>query len=147
MRARTILLTGLLALLVLVTLGPGLITRRGQRIDCSAEAVGCADKNPSDDHPADGRGEGNPGDLMVIYCQQQYRSIAVYGLEQGTGIYLASFEVEKLRAAGRLSVDLGTRGVVSMASMPSGAYYATLKGGLVAAAGLDAYAKLFHCKF
>ncbi len=147
MHARTLLLTGLLVLLVLITLGPGLITRHGQRIDCSAEAVGCADKNGLDDYTGDGRVEGNPGDLIIIYCQPPNRNISVYGLDHGAGTYLASFEADKLHAAGTLTTDLGAKGTVSMAWMPSGAYYATLKGGLVAAAGLDAYAKLFHCNF
>ncbi len=137
---------------MLVTLGPGLITRRGQHIDCLAGAVGCAESagnDPFDYHADDGRVTGNPGDLIVLYCQRQYRSISIYGIEHGAGIYLASFEVDKLRAAGALTTDLGTNGVVSMAWLPasSGVYYVTLKGGLVKAAGLDTYAKLFHCEF
>ncbi len=147
MRARTLLLTGLLIIFVLIVLGPGLLTRHGQRIDCSAEAVGCGDRNRSDDHADDGRVEGNPGDLIVIYCQPSYRSISVYGLDHGAGIYLASFEADRVRREGTLTADLGAMGVLSMARTPSGAYYATLKGGLVAAAGLDTYAKLFRCTF
>ncbi len=148
-RARTLLLTGLFALLVLVTLGPGLLTRHGQRMECSAGAVGCADRNPIDVQADDGRVPGNPGDLIVLYCQRENRSIGVYGVDHGAGIYLASFEADKLRAAGTpgQSADLGAKGVVSMAWLPSGAYYATFKGGLVTAAGLDRYAKLFHCEF
>ncbi len=149
LRTRTFLLTGLLILLVLVTLGPGLITRHGQHIECSAGAVGCAGQNPFDYHADDGRVEGNPGDLIVLYCQRQYRSIGVYGIDHGAGVYLVSFEADKLQAAGTagLTADLGAKGVVSMARLPSGAYYATFKGGLVTAAGLDRYAKLFRCEF
>ncbi len=151
LRARILLLTGILVLLVIATLGPGLLTRHGQRLDCSAGAIGCPEsgsKSPFDYQADDGRVAGNPGDLMVLYCQRQYRNISVYGIDHGAGTFLASFEVDKLRGAGALSEDLGAKGVVSMAWMPSsGAYYVVLKGGLVEAAGLDTVAKLFHCDF
>ena len=143
----------LLALFALATLGPGLITRRGQGNDCPPEKVGCGSAantgNSFDYHPNDGRVEGNAGDLIALYCQRDYRSIAVYGISNSAGTYLTSFEVDKLRAAGPsgLTVDLGQQGRVSMAAQGSDKFYVMLKGGVVAAAGLDRFAKLFSCDF
>src|ERR1700682_1358780 len=101
MRERALLLIGFLALLVLVTIGPGLITRHGQHIVCTAKTIGCADssggENPFDYHAADGRVDGNAGDLVALYCQREYRTINVYGIDHNAGIFLASFDVDKLQ--------------------------------------------------
>jgi len=152
-RDRILLLVGLLLLSGLATLGPGLITRRGNGLDCPPEKVGCgaaSGQNTTFDYrPGDGRVEGNAGDLIALYCQPKDRKIDVYGIQNSAGRYLASFEVDKLRAArpSGLSVDLGQQGVVSMAALDSDQFYVVLKGGGIAAAGLNYYAKVFTCSF
>ena len=152
MRDRIAVLVGILLLLMLATLGPGLVIRRGQLIGCSVDAPGCpgsADQK-SFAYPAnDGRVEGNAGDLIVLYCQPKERVISVYGIVNSTGVHLTSFEVDQVRAAGDsgLTVNLGEPGIVSLRFTPNDTFSVVLKGGLVAAAGLDTYAKLFHCVF
>ena len=153
MRGRILLLTILLVIFALATLGPGLISRRGQGGDCPPEKVGCGSaanaNNAFDYHPNDGRVAGNAGDVLALYCQPEYRSVAVYGISNSAGAYLTSFEIDKVRAAGPtgLTVDLGPQGVVSMAAQDSGKLYIVLKGGAATAAGLDRFAKLFSCGF
>ena len=152
MRDRIAVLIGFFIILVLATLGPGLIARRGQLIGCSIDLPGCpgsAEEKPFVLQADDGRVEGNEGDLIAVYCQQQYRAVSVYGIVNNAGLHLTSFEVDKVRAAGfsGLTVDLGEQGVVSMKSLADDTFYITLKGGLVAVAGLDIYAKVFRCIF
>lgn len=153
MRDRILLLAGLLILFAVVTLGPGLITRRGQNLDCPPEKVGCgaaSSQNITFDYrPGDGRVEGNAGDLIALYCQREYRKIDVYGIQNSAGRYLDSFEIDKLRAArpSGLSVDLGQQGVVSLAALDSNKFYVALKGGGITSAGLNYYAKVFMCSF
>ncbi len=152
MRDRAVVLAGLFMVLVLVTLGAGLVVRRGQLIGCSLDAPGCpgsAERKPFAYQAGDGRVEGNAGDLIVLYCQPQYQAISVYGIVKNAGVQLASFEADKVRAAGAagLTINLGDNGTASMRLTPDNAYYLVLKGGIVAAAGLDTYAKVFHCAF
>lgn len=152
LRERIALLAGLFIILVLATLGPGLIARRGQLIGCSRDLPGCpgdVDEKPFAYLADDGRVEGNAGELLVLYCQPEYHAISVYGLVNSVGVHLTSFEADKVRAAGfpGLSVNLGGQGIVSMRSTAKNTYFVALKGGIAAAAGLDTYAKVFHCVF
>ena len=152
LRDRIAVLVGFFIFLVLATLGPGLIARRGQLIGCSIDVPGCpgsADEKSFAYQADDGRVEGNSGDLIVLYCQPQYRTISVYGIVKGVGVHLTSFDVDAVRAAGvpGLTVNLGEQGVVSMRLTAENTLFIALKGGLVAAAGLDTYAKVFHCAF
>ena len=150
MRDRAMLLTGLLVLLALVTIGPGLITRHRQDA-CSATDIGCNTAPDAQDQPVapDGRVAGNAGDLIALYCQYRYRNIAVYAIDHSVGVYLTTFSIDALQTAGAhgLTVDLGDKGVASMAMTGFDKFYVTLQGGMIATEGLGIYAKLFTCKF
>src|SRR5438046_1498005 len=103
LRDRIAVLIGLFIILVLATLGPGLIARRGQLIGYSIDLPGCpgsAEEKPFVLQADDGRVEGNEGDLIAVYCQQKYRAVSVYGIVNNAGLHLTSFEVDKVRAAG-----------------------------------------------
>ena len=67
MRDRIAVLAAVLVILVLATLGPGLIARRGQLIGCSRDLPGCpgeVDEKPFAYLADDGR-EVGPGDAQV----------------------------------------------------------------------------------
>ena len=146
MRDRIAFLVALLGLFAIVTLGPGMVTR-SSLIYCSPDKVGCA--TPDVYHPNDGRVSGGAGDLIVLYCQKDPNRVDVYTVSGGAGIFLASFKMDDLQAAGQAgqTVDLTGKGSVSMTILPSGTLYVAARGGTIGAAGLNSYAKLFACAF
>ena len=148
---KRVLFSGLLIGFAVVTLGPGFLTRHGQTITCSSSAVGCstAINDPFGSPPNDDRVAGNAGDLIAIYCQYPYRNINVYGIDQQRGVYLASFGVDKVVAAGLhgLTTDLGAKGVLSITTIAPNTFYVVDKGGLIATFGMSNYAKVFTCNF
>jgi hypothetical protein len=144
LRDRIALLVVMLGLFAIITLGPGLITRPDMTY-CSPDKVGCA--TPAVYHAGDGRVAGGAGDLIILYCQPDPPRVDVYTVAGGSGIFLASFKLDDLRAAGPTgqTVDLADKGALSMTVLPSGTLYVAAKGGMIAAAGLNSYAKLFNC--
>jgi hypothetical protein len=110
---------------------------------------GSADEQSFAYQASDGRVEGNGGDLIVLYCQPKDRSVSVYGIVNGSGVPLATFATDRVRAAGPagLTVDLRQQGSVSVYLASDKHFIVALKGGLVAAAGLANYVKVFECGF
>lgn len=150
---RRTLLPGLLILLAIATLAPGLITRRANGIICFVQQAGCwdtgANSNPLSVNFKDGRVPGTSGDLIALYCQRDYRKIDVYGITNGAGTYLTSFAVDELVGAGPrgVKVDLGEIGTATMTILPSKDFYIVLEGKMITALNLDSYAKIFPCSF
>ncbi len=99
-------------------------------------------------NPGDGRVNGQPGDRLVVDCDED--RIIVYGVnDESLGFLLAAFSNEEVLAAGPagIYVDLGEEGVLSISGDGVGNFWAAWNGGKFNATGQGDWAKGFHCDF
>jgi len=99
--------------------------------------------------PKDGRINGQPGDRVVVYCNQPDQ-IAVYGVDNnGNGFELAAFSNRDVVAAGQSGVtkNLGATGTVSLMGTAQGNFWLAWNGGSYGANGQGNFAKAFTCAF
>src|SRR5258708_1913927 len=101
----------------------------------------------------DNRVPSSPADRTVAYCRTSQdptthatiHQIEIWGLDNGSGFYLTSFDYVELVAAGAAGVyhNLGTLGIVSMNADGQGHFYLAWNGGTFHASGQGAFSKFF----
>lgn len=126
------------------------VLRGGGTLTLNAVVQDCYGAGSEYYNPGDDRVDPYPTERVVVYCDQVFRGIDVWGIRPNSeGFPLASFDFDELTLAGPggMRVAVKDYGFVTASLDVQGNFYVAWQGGPYGATGLYEFSKRFRCPF